>query len=121
MLQIRKRTSVTRYLTVIFETQLSGLDWCARRHRRLLKPLQNGHQFHAAVNPKQCVRVERYSEEVFERDENQSVDRIQSHTEQKRPVLAFARKTPEDDKYTGHKTIDDQIERERGAACLVSQ
>src|SRR6266498_5404340 len=96
----------------IHDPRLSRLNWSPGRGHRCLVLLERRNSAHAGVNPVQRVGMKRNCEKVSEIKHDERVNRIQPHAYQKRPLLAFARKIPEDYEHARNESIDDQVERE---------
>jgi hypothetical protein len=56
---------------------------------------------------------------VFEIEHHQAIDSVNRHSDDERPLLAFARKIPEDNEDSGNEAVDDQIERKPALTGLV--
>ena len=74
------------------------------------KLFEHRQSLHAAVDTEERIRMEGHAEEVFEGNENQAVDRIESHPDQERPLLAAPREMPEHEKEARDEQVHDEAE-----------
>src|SRR5438552_15810191 len=82
---------------------------------------QDADAVQAAVDPIERITVKRHRENVMKRQHDDGINRVQSHTDKKCPLLASAGKIPEKNEYAREAGIDDQIRRHSALAGLMRE